>query len=318
MAGNGPTAESVNATTGEVLDRKVDLSAAGPVAKRLALAMLEIERVAKRGRNEFHKYNYATAEDIKAAAREALAKNGLVIIPLMLHIEQMPAGKQTKTMAEFEYVIACEEGTVSVPWTCEAYDTGDKGITKAATAGLKYFLISLLQIPTGDELDSDGEKQAAKTTTKPRQQKRPQARKSGNGKDSGPVTRPMTPAQLRTALQAKADKRGDSAKIPASEKQAPFLARKFQEAFGGDADADKKYHLSLEWLWEVDSAKKLTVGQAASTLDWLLSADGPDETGDTPLHEHAPKEVRHVWREAMKDAGQNDMFNEPEDEPVAA
>jgi hypothetical protein len=275
--------------------------------------MLEIDHVAKRGRNEFHKYDYATAEDIKAAARKALAKNGLVIIPLMLHIEQMPAGKQTKTIAEFEYVIACEEGTVSVPWTCEAYDTGDKGINKAATGGLKYFLINLLQIPIGDEPDADGEKQAAKTTTKPRQQKRPQTHKSGNGKDSGPVTRPMTPAQLRTTLQERADKRGDKGKIPASEKQAPFAARKFEEAFGGDADAKEMYHLSLEWLWDVDSAKLLTMGEAAATLDWLLSADGPDETGDTPLHEHAPKEARHVWREAMKDAGQNDMFDEPEE-----
>ncbi len=326
MTGNGPTAtvssatNQVNATTGElleVLDRKVDLSAAGPIAKRLALAMLDIDRVAKRGRNEFHKYNYATAEDIKAAARDALAKNGLVIIPLMLHVEQSQADKQTRTTADFEYVIACEEGTVSVPWTCEAYDTGDKGINKAATAGLKYFLINLLQIPTGDEPDPDGER-AVKETAKPLQQEQPQARKSGNGKSTGPVTRPMTPAQLRTALQNKADKRGDGGKIPASEKQAPFLARKFQEAFGGDDDAEKKYHLSLEWLWEVDSAKKLTLGQAASTLDWLLAADGPDDTGDTPLHEYAPKEARHVWREAMKDAGQSDMFEEPEEASVPA
>lgn len=327
MTGNGPTATTssnvnqVNTTTGElleVLNRKVDLSAAGPIAKRLALATLEIDHVAKRGRNEFHKYDYATAEDIKAAAREALAKHGLVIIPLMLHVEQSQAGKQIKTIADFEYVIACEEGTVSVPWTCEAYDTGDKGINKASTGGLKYFLINLLQIPIGDEPDADGEKQVAKPTTKPRQQKRQQARKSGNGKSGSTVTRPMTPAQLRTALQAKADKRGDAGEIPASEKQAPFVARKFQEAFGGDDDAEKKYHLSLEWLWEVDSAKKLTLGQAASTLDWLLAADGPDDTGDTPLHEHAPKEARHVWRESMKDAGQNDMFDEPEEEPVSA
>lgn len=316
MTDNGPTAEKVNVNTGELLevpDRKIDLRAAGQIAKRLALATLEIDHVAKRGYNEFHKYNYATAEDIKTAAREALAKHGLVIIPLMRQVYQEAApnrSKEIKTMAEFDYVIACEEGSIIVPWTCEAYDTGDKGINKASTGGLKYFLINLLQIPIGDEPDPDGEKQPAKTTTKSRQQKR--QRKAGNGKGDGPMTRPMAPSQLRTALHTKAELRGEKGTMPASEKQAPFMARKFQEAFGGDADADKKYHLSLEWLWDVDSAKKLTLGRAAATLDWLLASDGPDDTGDTPLHEHAPQEARAVWREAMKDAGQSDMFDEPE------
>jgi hypothetical protein len=169
----------VNEVTGELLEspvRSVDLGAAGPVAKRLALAMLEIEYVAKRGRNEYHKYDYATAEDIKAAARAALAKNGLVIIPLMLQVYQEPAGKQIKTMAEFEYVIACEEGTVSVPWTSEAYDTADKGINKAVTGGLKYFLINLLQIPIGDEPDPDGEKES-------QQAKASQRSRSSNGRN---------------------------------------------------------------------------------------------------------------------------------------
>jgi hypothetical protein len=150
----------------------------------------------------------------------------------------------------------------------------------------------------------------------PTRKAKPQPRKTSNG--NGPITRPMTPAQLRAALQTKTEMRGEKGTGPASEKQATFLARKFQEAFGGDADADKKYHLSLEWLWNVDSAKKLTMGQAASALDWLLSSDGPDDTGDTPLHEHASKEARHVWREAMKDAGQTEMFDEPEDDPVSA
>lgn len=122
---------------------------------RLAAAMLEITSVQKRGRNEFHKYDYATAEDVKRTARDALAKHGIAIFPAMRDIKIEKAGKSSHTTIMFDMIVACESGSISVPWIAEALDTQDKGISKCVTAGMKYFLINLLQIPTGSEDDSD-------------------------------------------------------------------------------------------------------------------------------------------------------------------
>lgn len=119
--------------------------------------------------------------------------------------------------------------------------------------------------------------------------------------------RPLKPHTLRQYLRRRV---GDDNGTQATEKQIPFVARKFAECFAPDDDAEQKYHTCLLWLWGVDSAKKLTKEEANVTLNWLLAKGGPDETGDTPLHEYAPEEARLVHRQALKDKGQADMFED--------
>lgn len=94
---------------------------------------------------------------------------------------------------------------------------------------------------------------------------------------------------------------------PATPKQAPFVARKFTEAFAPDKDATHKYHVSMMALAGVDSANDLAFGWAKALLDWLLGGNKPDSTGDTPLSEFAPAEAGNVYRQAIKDAGQIEM-----------
>jgi hypothetical protein len=272
----------------------------GDLARRIAAASLAVGNVEKRGRNKHFGYAYATAEDVKRAAREALAEQGLSIIPLTRLVEQRRDNKMVITRVYFDFVVACEEGYLVVPWVADSQDIGDKGINKCATVALKYFLINLLQIPTGDEddADADGGKKS---------QKAPQAvggkARGGNGK----IPRPMDAEILLDALQRKVALQDDNG-TPATEKQAPFLARKFQEALADQSNPAEAYHLALGWLWNVTSAKDLTLVQAKVTLDWLLDKSGPDDTGDIPLHEHAPEEARRALRVALKAQGQQDMF----------
>lgn len=140
----------------------------------------------------------------------------------------------------------------------------------------------------------------------PAQKKRDGGSNGANGKN----TRPLDPSQLKAALIAKA---GDG-KAPITEKQAPFVARKLQECFTDDANPRSCYHSVLRWLWDVGSAKDLAKGQAKATLDWLLDPGGPDDTGDTPLHQHAPDEARRVLRQTMTDQGQMELFDRAEEE----
>ena len=288
--------EQITGVLEETLVAPLDCDGLGSVAERIAQAALKVGAVEKRGRNDYFKYDYATAEDIKRAAREALAEAGVAIFPLMQKIEQ----RGDITRVRFDFVVSCPEGYITVPWWADGQDKADKGISKCATGALKSFLISLLQIPTGED-DPDSDAPQEKPT--PAQKARQRAKRTVRD-DSGKIPRPFTAKMVREALHVKCKSDDDT---EASPQQVQFLARKFQEAFAGDVG---QYHTALNWLWDVESAKELTKARASATLDWLLAKDGPDETGDTPLHEAAPEEAQRVLRQALKDAGQADMFEE--------
>src|SRR5215475_4204108 len=51
------------------------------LAAALAKAILDCGAVPHDARNEFHKYDYTSAEASLGAARSALAKNGIVLVP---------------------------------------------------------------------------------------------------------------------------------------------------------------------------------------------------------------------------------------------
>ena len=49
-------------------------------------------------------------------------------------------------------IIDVESGEkIEVPWAGQGADKGDKGMYKAFTGGLKYFLMKMFMLPTGDD-----------------------------------------------------------------------------------------------------------------------------------------------------------------------
>jgi len=138
--------------------------AAGPssLAKKLAEIVLEVSSVAKRGRNEFHKYDYVLESDVLWALREPLAKRNIVIIPEILKssdTRDITGKSSTSTVTQVEmmlHVTDADSGEkLSLPWTGIGMDTGDKGIYKAITGGYKYFLMKLFMLASGDDPEGD-------------------------------------------------------------------------------------------------------------------------------------------------------------------
>lgn len=62
-------------------------SGSGGLVAKLARVMAAVERVAKNGRNEFHRYDYATERDITSAIRSALAAEGVMLLPSVEKVE---------------------------------------------------------------------------------------------------------------------------------------------------------------------------------------------------------------------------------------
>lgn len=120
---------------------------------KLAEVMGAVERVEKRGRNEFHKYDYATEADIVEAVRKALAERHVMLLPSIR--EATVNGTLTTLSLVFTFVDGDTGETHSCDWIGCGDDKGDKGAYKAMTGAVKYFLLKTFLIPTGDDPEGD-------------------------------------------------------------------------------------------------------------------------------------------------------------------
>jgi hypothetical protein len=141
-----------------------------PLFAKLARVMGKIERLPKTGWNDFQKYKYASDADVSDLIRPLLAAEGVCLFVDMLSAEE----RDNKTWCHFSYTFA--DGETGETWTCTWWAQAlsgkdDKGINKAATAGLKYFLLKNFIIGTGDladEPDASGPAPEAKKQQEPK------------------------------------------------------------------------------------------------------------------------------------------------------
>jgi hypothetical protein len=128
----------------------------------IANVMKDIDTVAKRGENSLHRYRYATMGDILKEVTPLLGRHGPAIF-------QSETGRamfdgENVIAIEYSFTIAHESGET---WPQPLRQSGvskcrdskgrwdDKSLNKCHAAARKYFLLSLFQIPTGEEDDVD-------------------------------------------------------------------------------------------------------------------------------------------------------------------
>jgi hypothetical protein len=128
------------------------------LVSKLAEVMGEIEgRIPKTGRNEFHKYDYATEADIVQSVRAGMAKRKLMLIPSVKSTEWKELGKQRLCTLTVAFTVHDGDSGESMTFDVlgEGTDAGDKATYKALTGATKYALLKLFLIPTGDDPERD-------------------------------------------------------------------------------------------------------------------------------------------------------------------
>jgi len=135
---------------------------------KLAKVMGSLTRIPKSGHNTHFNYDFVTDTDVSDAIRKALAKEGIAFFASMREVQR----DEKKVTAHFVFTFA--DGETGATWSCEwngeAIDTQDKGIAKAATSALKYFLLKTFILSTGDPTD-DSDASNGKEDQKPKPKK---------------------------------------------------------------------------------------------------------------------------------------------------
>lgn len=135
------------------------------IAQKVVRLMAQAGTIEKRGRNQNQKYDFVQEADLVNKIRPAMAEMGLMLHQTTVHYETQPmyetrsGGTMYLTTVGIAYRwIDAETGEVydepGIFYGTGA-DTGDKGVYKAATGSLKYFLMKSLLIGSGDDPEAD-------------------------------------------------------------------------------------------------------------------------------------------------------------------
>ena len=131
--------------------------------------MKECGNVEKNGWNDFHKYKFATDEDVLRLVQPLLAKHGLILNMWVDRVEY-DDGKNPQVFFNMQWIHESGKAGPVIPWIGIAGDRdrsknlGDKWFNKAATAAEKYFLLKQFHIPAGEDADADKTPEGAPNT----------------------------------------------------------------------------------------------------------------------------------------------------------
>ncbi len=211
------------------------------ISEKIVKASHEVGALATDKKNPQGNYDYISSDKILQRAGDALANNGLSLVPSITSAmtEAYRTNEQSKPFwcANVAMVMTLSDGetTLEYPWFGMGtdYTVADKAFFKAITSGHKYFLMKLLNIGVGNE---DGEHEMPPADTPVR---------NGGAQQQ---TRPAAAAPNGT-ITGKVQANGSTAKGAVNERAAAhttafngFMA-KGNDLFGKDEWADARHWL---------------------------------------------------------------------------
>jgi hypothetical protein len=164
------TSEQPETTPAEWEERRTKLLAKVPapdkrpanIYGKLAQILGLIPIVEKKGRNDFHGYNYAKESDLVEVVRPLLSEYGIFFWWTTKSEERRPQLHRegiTESLSVvwivFKFIDANGDATEQQEMPAYGDDPGDKGIYKALTGAVKYALMKTFLIATGDDPEGD-------------------------------------------------------------------------------------------------------------------------------------------------------------------
>lgn len=138
---------------------------AGKLGEKLSRLIGKAAYVKKSGYNSFHKYNYATEGDFLALVKPLLDSEKLAVVASQESVTREELEPTTRGRRQWLTTVKMSfkliDGDSGYSETLTAFGTGvdseDKGLYKAITGCVKYFISKLFLIETGDDPERENE-----------------------------------------------------------------------------------------------------------------------------------------------------------------
>ena len=290
--------------------QEVALPAAQPGCPKLSAALAAARdrcgRAAKDGYNDFHKYKYASADEVINIAKAALDATGLAIIPKSQKLRILGDGNAAVHVLDRLLFLSHSSGEF-VPIEIEGWpvipERGrplDKAMAVALTCSLAYWLRDLLQMPRGDEADMN--------TRDDRDKDPPRAQPKAEPSQPDPKpARPMLFRELTAGVKELAGFRGLSA-VEMGAKILTEINRRFavERAASGDCTDG-------ELQWAADTVQKALAAERKRAADQpaTAAAHPPGEEREPGVDEDEPEDDGPVPEEHGEPVGQQPAPSHP-------
>lgn len=129
------------------------------LVERLVAVKADIGAVGKGDRNTAQNFNFRGIDAVLNAVAPALVKHGVVVYPTVRDVQRGTAstnrgGSMNTYLVTVDYTFTDGAASLITTTIGEAFDSGDKGATKAMSVAYRTALIQALSLPT-DEPDPD-------------------------------------------------------------------------------------------------------------------------------------------------------------------
>ncbi len=159
--GNGPSQQGVTITSSTGLNPNISLY------QKLFKAMSEIETIKKSGFNKHQGYQYSTEADLIEATKEAIVNNRILVLTSTETKDVMKLNKADKNGGTKETLLTIVNtkhtfvdidtgASFEVSSTGTGWDDTDKGVFKAITGAMKYFMSKNFLVASEDDPEADG------------------------------------------------------------------------------------------------------------------------------------------------------------------
>ena len=133
------------------------MSEAPGIYGALAAVMADVTAVPKGDKNQAQNFSFRGIDSILNAVGPALRTHRVVVLPLLEEVETttVEVGKNRSRMAHVQlrvrYRFVADDGSsVDAVVPAEAFDSGDKAVSKAMSVAFRTVLIQALALPTND------------------------------------------------------------------------------------------------------------------------------------------------------------------------
>jgi hypothetical protein len=148
----------------QIIPEAKNMTSSAKLYQKFLAVQQQLKPLEKSGKNDFHRYAYATASDVLEPVREVCNASGLILFASVIdsRVEQGRAWVNVRlTCADPETgeSIECLAAGYAEDWSYkENKPTGDKSIYKAETGAIKYAVRLMFCLPSEDDPEKESNK----------------------------------------------------------------------------------------------------------------------------------------------------------------